>query len=69
MGELQTQEKDVDEGKAEHQNHHDPDHFQVFCGKAEGMLRERRLFLLGSLPPLSLKSLGKNRSEMKDLIK
>lgn len=41
----------MEEGKADHQNHHDPDHFQVICWKAEAILREGQMFLVGPFLP------------------
>lgn len=41
----------MEEGKVENQNHHDPDHFQAICWKAEAVLKEGQRFLLGSFPP------------------
>ena len=55
----------MDKGKAETQNHHDPDHFQAICWKAEAVLREGQTFLLGSFPPEDHKFLGKNWNGVK----
>jgi hypothetical protein len=68
-GELQTHDQVNVEGKAEDQHHHDPDHFQVICWKAEAVLREGQIFLLGLFPPGTHTYLGKNRSRMKYLVK
>ena len=69
VGEFKTQEQVMEEGKVEDQNQHVPNHFQATCWKAEAVLREGQIFLLGSFPPGAHKSLGKHENEVKDLIK
>ena len=59
----------MEEGKADHHNHHDPDHFQVVCWEAEAVFREGHMFPLGSFPPEGHNCLSKNENGVKYLIK
>lgn len=51
IGEFQSQVAVVAVGQAEDHNQHDSDHFHVTCWKADAILREGQMFLLGSFPP------------------
>lgn len=60
IGEFQSQEEVIKVGKAEDYNQHDSDHFHFTCWKADALLREGQMFLLGSFPPRGHTSLSQN---------